>query len=299
VASVFNPAIFDISDSNFTITIRSVGFLAIDTSAGRVALDRVKQQAEKEGLVVANMELYPPGTTDFTAPLYRLGLEKVDIIWIIAPSVDRETVETEARQLGFKGEFRFTEVPTITVVSPNGSENWAIGTTQTITWSSVGVTGKVRIQLSRNGGTTWTTIISSTPNDGSQAWTVVGPATTQARIRVVSISAPAVFDISDANFTIAQSITVVSPNGSENWAIGTTQTITWSSVGVTGKVRIQLSRNGGTTWTTIISSTPNDGSQAWKVTGPAKTEARIKVISISTPTVFDISDANFIITGPP
>ena len=117
---------------------------------------------------------------------------------------------------------------------------------------------------------------------------------------MVSVRNRAIFDISNANFTITQSITVISPNdGSENWAIGSSQTITWSSVGVTGNVRIELSRDGGSTWTKIISSTKNDGSQAWKkVTGPATTQARIRVVSRSAPTVFDSSDVDFNITTP-
>ena len=105
----------------------------------------------------------------------------------------------------------------------------------------------------------------------------------------------------DKSFTTAPgpTITVTFPNGGEIWAAGTNQPITWTSSGVTGPVRIHLSRNGGSTWTTIIATTSNDGSQAWSVTGPATTQARIKVVSIANSDVFDISDADFIITGPP
>lgn len=105
----------------------------------------------------------------------------------------------------------------------------------------------------------------------------------------------------DKSFTTAPgpTIMVTFPNGGESWAAGTNQPITWTSSGVTGPVRIHLSRNGGSTWTTIIATTSNDGSQAWSVTGPATTQARIKVVSIAKSDVFDISDADFIITGPP
>jgi len=188
----------------------------------------------------------------------------------------------------------------ITVISPNGGEAWEAGTFQTITWTSVGVSGRVRIDLSRDGGTSWETISRSTRNDGSQRWTVHGPATTQARIRVASVSAPTVFDISDNDFTIVQSITVISPNGGETWRAGTSQTIRWSSVGVSGNVRIQLSRNGdGGPWENIISSTRNNGSENWRVTGPATTQALIKITKISGPACSDISDAVFTITAPP
>ena len=81
-------------------------------------------------------------------------------------------------------------------------------------------------------------IIASTPNTGTANWTVTGPATTQARIRITSLDVPTVSDTSDANFAILQSITVTSPNGGESWAVGSTQPITWTSVGLTGNVTI-------------------------------------------------------------
>jgi len=188
--------------------------------------------------------------------------------------------------------------PSITVVSPNGGENWRTGTTQSITWTSDGLSGQVRIDLSQDGGTTWKTIIPSTPNDGNQPWRVTGKVSTEARIRMVSATDRAVLDASDANLSIElPTITVVSPNGGDNWEIGTTQNITWTSDGLSGKVKIELSRDGGTTWRTIISSL-NDGNQAWKATGPAITQARIRVVSVADGAVFDVSDANFTIARP-
>jgi hypothetical protein len=90
----------------------------------------------------------------------------------------------------------------ITVLTPNGGETWAIGTTQTIRWTSSGVSGNVKIEVSRNGGASWATLFSSTTNDGVQTWKVSKPATTQARIRVSSVKNPSVADTSNANFTI-------------------------------------------------------------------------------------------------
>jgi hypothetical protein len=90
----------------------------------------------------------------------------------------------------------------IQVLSPNGGESWRVKSNRTITWSSAGVTGNVKIEISRDGGSTWSSIVSSTANDGSYTWKATGPATTQARIRVCSVTAPGVCDTSDANFQI-------------------------------------------------------------------------------------------------
>jgi len=187
--------------------------------------------------------------------------------------------------------------PTIKGTFPNGGESWNIGTKQTITWTtSPGFTGKVKFQLSRDGGTTWKNISSSTVNYGFKDWKVTGPPTNYARIKIVSLSNKDIFDISDANFIISAGIIwTTAPFGGESWTIGTKQTITWTSNDIVGKVTIQLSRDGGETWTTIISSTSNDGFEKWKVTGLPTNQARIKVLSKSYPTVFDISDANFTI----
>ena len=55
--------------------------------------------------------------------------------------------------------------------------------------------------------------------------------------------------MSNANATLGGgSITVTSPNGGEIWPIGSVQNISWTSSGLTGNVKIEVSRNGGTSW---------------------------------------------------
>jgi len=94
---------------------------------------------------------------------------------------------------------------TITVNSPKGGENWIVGSTQTLMWTSDGVSGNVKIELSRDGGSTWNGIVESTPVAGNQTWNVVGLATTQAKIRVSAVSGNKVSGTSAANFTISSS----------------------------------------------------------------------------------------------
>ena len=90
----------------------------------------------------------------------------------------------------------------ITVLSPNGGESWALRSNQTIRWTSSGISGNMKIELSRNGGASWETVKNNAPNNGAYSWRVTGPATSQARIRVSSKSYPSVGDPSDGNFTI-------------------------------------------------------------------------------------------------
>jgi hypothetical protein len=94
--------------------------------------------------------------------------------------------------------------PSVTVTAPNGGETWYAGDSEIIRWSTFGNIGSyVKIEISRNGGSTWSTITSSTPNDGYYARTVSSPTTSTARIRITSTSTTSYTDTSDANFTIA------------------------------------------------------------------------------------------------
>lgn len=90
----------------------------------------------------------------------------------------------------------------LTVLSPNGGEVWPIGSTQVLRWNATGVSGKVKIELSRDGGGTWKTLFASTVNDGSQSWKVTKPETGQARVRIRSLLDANVVDTSDGNCTI-------------------------------------------------------------------------------------------------
>ncbi|WP_164002133.1 lamin tail domain-containing protein [Pyxidicoccus caerfyrddinensis] len=93
----------------------------------------------------------------------------------------------------------------ITVTSPNGGESWAGGSAHTITWSASGVTS-VKVEYSLNGGSTWSTLTSSTSaSSGSYAWTVPSSASTTARVRVSDAADASVTDSSNASFTITTS----------------------------------------------------------------------------------------------
>jgi Lamin Tail Domain len=91
--------------------------------------------------------------------------------------------------------------PQVTVVSPNGGESLAGGSTQNISWTSSNV-ANVRIEYTLDGGANWTVITSSTAaSTGSFAWTLPTTSTSTARVRV-SDTATTATDQSDGTFTI-------------------------------------------------------------------------------------------------
>ncbi len=174
-----------------------------------------------------------------------------------------------------------------------------VGSTATINWTATGLaqTGatNVLIEISRDGGANFSTLIASTANDGTESFTVTGPATTQARIRVTTISMGGTFSGVSGVFAIKEPgvVTVVAPNGGEQILAGAMTPVRWTSSGFTGNVIISISRDGGATFTTLVSDTDNDGEELVELGGPATTSARIRVASITDTAAIDDSNANF------
>ena len=84
---------------------------------------------------------------------------------------------------------------------------WLIGSAHSITWRhDLGTLEAVRIELSRDAGTTWEPIADTVTNSaaatGTFSWLVTGPATSQARVRVTWIADGALQDVSDVSFRI-------------------------------------------------------------------------------------------------
>lgn len=70
------------------------------------------------------------------------------------------------------------------------------GIRRTVTWSSNNLVGNVRIELSRDEGTNWTTLLATTPNDGTEPISVWGQVSKRAWLRIVSLDSPHVSDTS-------------------------------------------------------------------------------------------------------
>jgi hypothetical protein len=90
----------------------------------------------------------------------------------------------------------------ILLLSPNGGETVAIGSSQSITWASIGI-NEIDIEYSSNNGATFTTIATNVSvSTNSYSWLVAGPATNSALIRIKESTSGILSDVSAATFNV-------------------------------------------------------------------------------------------------
>jgi len=94
--------------------------------------------------------------------------------------------------------------PAILVGSPNGGENWEIGSTHNITWSNTSFSAPVNLEYSLDGGANWIALANNLANTGTYAWTLPTTSTTQGRVRVSDAADNDPTDTSNSNFTITE-----------------------------------------------------------------------------------------------
>ncbi|KKM64034.1 hypothetical protein LCGC14_1505450 [marine sediment metagenome] len=91
--------------------------------------------------------------------------------------------------------------------------------------------------------------------------------------------------------SIADSLSITTPDSSSSWKIDTIHSITWTSTGSIANVMIDLYWKG-TFNTTISASTPNNGSYSWTIPSGLddSTLYYIKISDVSNPSTYDYSD---------
>ncbi len=163
------------------------------------------------------------------------------------------------------------------VVAPNGGEEWEYGSTQTISWTSSGFDGSVRIGLYAGGvaeANLDRELVDATENDGEYDLMVPfdeDPGT-EYRIGIRKVGDETVVDFSDNPITLAKpanAFKVIGPNGGEVYTSGDTMQIEWwsDSTVVAGAI-VSLSIDDGESWFSLSaesSVSPGFDSLAWPI----------------------------------
>jgi len=115
------------------------------------------------------------------------------------------------------------------------------------------------------GGSYYQTITSSTPDDGSYSWSI--PLSyddySSYKVKITDTSDSSCQDYSNSYFALYDGcdIHVISPTGDENWELGSTHNIDWTSQLTGGNVKIELYKGSSTLNMTNCTVSNNDADK--------------------------------------
>lgn len=196
---------------------------------------------------------------------------------------------------------------TVTVVQPNGGEEWESGTSHIISWND-DVVEDMDIWLV-NTTTEDTTSIATDVAGSTYSWAISSGQANGTGYKICicsSVDSASITDYSDAVFEITDTptggsfITVVAPNGGEEWESGVTYLISWNDdviedvdiwlVNTTEEDTTEIADNvSGTTYSWAIPSDQDNGT-GYKINICSTTDSS---------SLYDYSDAVFEITDSP
>jgi len=304
VSSAGNPAVFDTSDRPFTV--RGTPRITVTSPDGGENWTAGSQHAvtwTSEHVEEVDIEYTVDGSA-WTPVAEGLDASTGSFLWTV-PDVEssgclvRITASGGGVSDANDDTFTITPAPTITVLSPNGGEEWTAGTQHAVTWTASNVTG-VTIEYTTDGAG-WTVIAENVnAASGSYTWTLPGTDTSNALVRITASENSSVTDTSDGVFTITPSptLTLTAPDGGENITAGTSFSITWSSSNVAG-ITIEYTTDGST-WTVVAGGVDAaSGSYAWTVPDTPSPNCLVRITDTADPGRADTSDAAFTIVSPP
>ena len=224
ITSIEHPWVSDWSDGVFTIT--NTPSITVKSPNGGETWQRgtthtvtwsytdspgsfVKIVLLKGGVAVGtikdNTSIGSGGAGSYTWPISQTGGIGSDYK-VSVQSISQPTVKDTSDNV-----FTITPAGTassITVTSPNGGETWKRGTVHTITWKYTGSPGSsVKIALLKGStevGVITTGAATGSGGTGSYSWTMstTGLLGNDFKVRISSVSQPAISDTSDSYFTI-------------------------------------------------------------------------------------------------
>ena len=208
----------------------------------------------------------------------------------------------------------------LTVTSPNGGEDWAAGSVQTLHWHlNAPVDSGEFYAWVVDGSGNWYDAAQGVPavqgeTDYGHDWTVNAPVGGGYRLAVyyratVGVGVWLASDTSDAGFSISgTALTVTSPNGGEDWAAGSVQTLHWHlNAPVDSGEFYAWVVDGSGNWYDAAQGVPavqgeTDYGHDWTVNAPVGGGYRLAVyyratVGVGVWLASDTSDAGFSISG--
>lgn len=202
-----------------------------------------------------------------------------------------DTLTVLALQANGAWKLKFPEG--IQLQSLTGGEYVQGGAERLIEWRDSNI-AQIKLEFTSDNGTSWNILDTVPGGTGAYNWTAPLIVSSICKIRLSNAYNNSVYDISDSPFTIYDTLlALASPNGGEEWDVGSTHDITWV-VGAPLDVTISFSPDSGTSWQEIATVNSPALSFVWKIpVMPTTTSCLFRVVKADDSTIADISETTF------
>ncbi len=176
----------------------------------------------------------------------------------------------------------------VTISSPAKAKTYNVGDALEINWTNTGRFSKASILFSSDGGANWESVATSIDNSGSYTWSVPAKISNSAVIQVVDATIPDEV-YGENHFTIeGPQIFITAPEDLGVIYSGLSDTITWRDTGAVGDIKIEYSLDDGQTWSTVTSTTLNDGEYIWSAP-EVDSKAKIRISDATNSSVKSVN----------
>ncbi len=183
--------------------------------------------------------------------------------------------------------------PILALTSLTGGQVLRGGQSYSFTWTATDNNFNatpVRLDYSIDAGVSWIAIATGLANSGNYTWVV--PSINSSSVRVKVSAADMLNLIGAASSTsnliidsINPSLTLNYPTGSQTIKGDAVVNIAWTASDanfISTPILIEISSDGGSTYSTLASNVANTGSYAWTVSQADKTTYRIRITAIDS-----------------
>ena len=215
----------------------------------------------------------------------------------------RITDPADSANYGISPMFSIVDLPTVTLIAPNGGETWNYGQTAEVIWSGTNLPYYLYMEYSTDGGTTWDYLGYAYGADTGGSTSVYVPyeGSENAYVRISDPNAPgSVFDMNDNPFTIYMPpVIVYYPYDGQEFYNQSQISLSWLAQDGIDSLKIELSTDNGTSWNVVEESiSANTWGYYWTVSGTPSQECVLRISDADDPSLFGLSGVFTILETP-
>lgn len=206
VTALTNSGVGSFDTASFAIPVGEFSDIVAGDITGEGRIDLIITSQTTDSLVILSGYRNADSSVGFCCPFTQqvgdapVGLVMQDVTGDGRPDLFVLNQQSKSLYL-LPGQLASAVGTSLAVTIPNGGELMQIDSTHSITWQKDSGIVAVTVQLSRDSGGTWETLVSN-KSGTSLSWLATPQATSQAMIRVFDTQVPSRVDVCDNVFTL-------------------------------------------------------------------------------------------------